>query len=219
MRWLLLSGWLLLSLGAGAWEEESVLEYILAYNPLIQAQRTVTDQYQPPDTWRKLLEHTAIYARAATGTSTSVSQAGETTVSTPMTVGIQVTIPLASPKEQREHAEKRVQELAKLDELQRQVLAALNQLRQQEAHLAAAEVQREFFEAKSKWLQDRVKQGYEEAEVLWDNSQQLNAVAADRLKLTWLIDSQRQQLAHYAGEHWKALLAYLQGKNKRLAKE
>jgi hypothetical protein len=90
---LLLSGWLCLLLGAGAWEEELVLEYILAYNPLIQAQRTVTDQYQPPATWRKLLEHTAIYARAATGTSTSVSQGGETTVSTPMTVGIQVTIP------------------------------------------------------------------------------------------------------------------------------
>jgi hypothetical protein len=50
MRWLLLSGWLLLSLGAGAWEEEPVLEYILAYNPLIQAQRTVTAQYQPPAT-------------------------------------------------------------------------------------------------------------------------------------------------------------------------
>jgi hypothetical protein len=68
-------------------------------------------------------------------------------------------------------------------------------------------------------LQDRVKQGYEEAEVLWDNSQQLNAVAADRMKLTLLIDSQRQQLAHYAGEHWKELLAYLQGKRQRLAKE
>jgi hypothetical protein len=195
------------------------LEYILAYNLLIQAQRTVTDQYQPPATWRKLLEHTSIYARAATGTSTSVSQAGETTVSMPMTVGIQVTIPLASPKEQREHAEKRAQELAKLDELQGKVLAAMNQLRQQEAHLAAAEVQQEFFEAKSKWLQDRVKQGYEEAEVLWDNSQKLNAFAAEVMKLKLLVDSQRQPLAHYAGKHWKALLAYLQGKNKRLAKE
>jgi hypothetical protein len=219
MRWLLLSGWLLLSLGAGAWEEEPVLEYILAYNPLIQAQRTVTDQYQPPATWRKLLEHTSVYARAATGTSTSVSQAGETTVSTPMTVGIQVTIPLASPKEQREHAEKRAQELAKLDEVRSRILQDMAQLRQHEANLVAAEAQREFFSKKSEWLQDRVKQGYEEAEVLWDNSQKLNALAAEVMKLKLLVDSQRQQLAHYAGEHWKELLAYLQGKRQRLAKE
>jgi hypothetical protein len=34
MRWLLLSGWLCLPLGAGAWEEEPVLEYILGLQAL-----------------------------------------------------------------------------------------------------------------------------------------------------------------------------------------
>jgi hypothetical protein len=83
----------------------------------------------------------------------------------------------------------------------------------------AAEAQQEFFSKKSEWLQDRVNQGYDEAEVLWDNSQKLNAFAAEVMKLKLLVNSQRQQLAHYAGDHWKALLAYLQGKNKRLAKD
>lgn len=215
----LLSGLLWLPLGAWAWEEEQVLEYIMASNPLIQAHQSITQAYAPPSKTRWVLEHTSVYARAATGTSSTISQEGETTVSMPMTVGIQVTIPLASPKEQREFAEKHAQEMAKLDEVRNRVLQDLAQLRQHEANLVAAEAQREFFSKKSEWLQGRVNQGYDEAEVLWDNSQKLNAFSAETMKLRLLIDSQHQQLAHYAGEQWKGLLAYLQGKDKRLARE
>ena len=84
-----------------AWEEEPALAFILAYNPVVQAQRQATASYQPPTLTRRVLEHTAFYVRAASGTSTTVSEGGDTTTSTPMTVGIQVNIPLASPQGNR----------------------------------------------------------------------------------------------------------------------
>ena len=37
---------------AGAWEEEPVLAFILAYHPVITAQRGATAAYQPP-TWTR----------------------------------------------------------------------------------------------------------------------------------------------------------------------
>ena len=194
------------------WEEEKVLAFILAHNPLIRAQQAITREYTPTtSTLRKILERTAVYARAATGTTSLVADTGETTVTTPVTVGIQVSIPLASPKEQRELAEKLLQEATRLDEIRSKVLQDLAQLRQHEAELAAVQVQREFLEAKSQWLQDRVNKGYEEAGPLWDNAQKLNNGAAESKKLRLLIDTQRRQLAQYAGDHWRELLAYLNG--------
>ena len=86
---------------AVAWEEEPALAFILAYNPVVTAQRQATAAYQPPTLTRRVLEHTAFYVRAASGTSTTVSEGGDTTTSTPMTVGIQVNIPLASPQGNR----------------------------------------------------------------------------------------------------------------------
>src|SRR5512135_3642291 len=39
------------------WDEEKVLSFILAYNPLIQAQQTITREYTPSDnTLQQLLE-------------------------------------------------------------------------------------------------------------------------------------------------------------------
>ena len=73
---------------AAAWEEEPALAFILAYNPVVTAQRQATAAYQPPTLTRRVLEHTAFYVRAASGTSSTVSDSGDTTTSDPMTVGI-----------------------------------------------------------------------------------------------------------------------------------
>jgi hypothetical protein len=103
-RWWALLGLLpglLLPIGARAWEEEPALAFILAYHPVVTAQRQVVASYQPPGTLRRVLEHTAFYVRAASGTSSTVSDTGDTTTSSPLTVGIQVNIPLSSPREQR----------------------------------------------------------------------------------------------------------------------
>jgi len=54
---------------AGAWEEEQALTFILAHNPVVIAQRDATKAYQPPSLTRRVLEHTAFYVRAASGTS------------------------------------------------------------------------------------------------------------------------------------------------------
>ena len=108
-RGLLLAG-LLLSTGARAWEEEQAIAFILAWHPVVAAQRSVAAAYQPPSLTRRLLEHTAFYVRAASGTSTTVSEDGDATTSLPMTVGVQINIPLASPREQREFAQQALSE-------------------------------------------------------------------------------------------------------------
>ncbi len=90
-RWLLLLAGLLLPAVALAWEEEQAIAFILAYHPVVTAQRTVAASYQPPTLTRRVLEHTSFYVRAASGTSSTVSEGGDTTTSSPMTVGIRNT--------------------------------------------------------------------------------------------------------------------------------
>ncbi len=122
---------------AQAWEEEPALAFILAYNPVVQVQRQATASYQPPSLTRRVLEHTAFYVRAASGTSTTVAEGGDTTTSAPMTVGIQVNIPLASPREQREYAQQALAEATRIDEVRGRALTDLAKLRELEAERAA----------------------------------------------------------------------------------
>ena len=82
---------------AAAWEEEQALAFILAYHPVVPAQRRRRPSYQPPTLTRRVLEHTSVYVRAASGTSSTVSESGDTTTSSPLTVGIQVNIPAGLP--------------------------------------------------------------------------------------------------------------------------
>ena len=119
-----------------AWEEEQALAFILAYHPVVAAQRSATASYQPPGAWRRVLEHTSVYVRAASGTSSTVSESGDTTTSDPMTVGIQVNIPLASPRERREYAQQALAEATRIDEVRSRALTDLAKLRELEAERA-----------------------------------------------------------------------------------
>lgn len=202
---------------AGAWEEEPALAFILAYNPVVQAQRQATASYQPPTLTRRVLEHTAFYVRAASGTSTTVSEGGDTTTSTPMTVGIQVNIPLASPREQREYAQQALAEATRVDEVRGRALTDLSKLRELEAERAAVAERLTFHRSKADWVQERIQKGYEgDVEKLWETAQKQNAEAASLKRLDLLIDAQRRQVAHFAGEQWEPLLNYLSGKLKAL---
>jgi len=214
-RWLIAGLLFPLSSCAWAWEEEQVLEFVTAYNPLIRAHQAVTKEYAPSNTARWLMEHTTVFARSSTGTSTSVSESGDTTTTSPSTVGIQINIPLSSPKERRELAEKALQEATKIDEIRRRVITDLAQLRTHEADLAGAEQRWKFFKDKSDDIEERITGGLEgDINVLWDNTQKLNGEAADITRLTHLIAAQRQLVARYAGDEWRKLLAYLEGKGK-----
>ena len=202
---------------AVAWEEEPALAFILAYNPVVQAQRQATASYQPPTLTRRVLEHTAFYVRAASGTSTTVSEGGDTTTSTPMTVGIQVNIPLASPREQREYAQQALAEATRIDEVRGRALTDLSKLRELEAERAAVAERLTFHRSKADWVQERIQKGYEgDVEKLWETAQKQNAEAASLKRLDLLIDAQRRQVAHFAGEQWEPLLNYLRGKLKAL---
>ena len=205
---------------AQAWEEEPALAFILAYNPVVVAQRQVATAYQPPSLTRRVLEHTAFYVRAASGTSSTVSDSGDTTTSAPMTVGIQVNIPLSSPREQREFAQQALAEATRIDEVRSRALTDLAKLRELEAEHAAVGERLDFQKSKADWVQERIRKGYEgDVEKLWESAQKQNAEAASLKRLDLLIDAQRRQVPHYAGEHWSPLLDYLSGQSQRLPED
>ncbi len=202
---------------AAAWEEEPALAFILAYHPVVQAQRQATAAYRPPTLTRRVMEHTSFYVRAASGTSTTVAESGDTTTSSPMTVGIQINIPLASPREQREYAQQALAEATRIDEVRSRALTDLAKLRELEAERAAVGERLAFQKSKADWIQERIKKGYEgDVEKLWESAQQQNAEAASLQRLDLLLAAQRRQVAHHAGEQWQPLLDYLSGKLKRL---
>ena len=205
---------------AAAWEEEPALAFILAYNPVVVAQRQVATAYQPPSLTRRVLEHTAFYVRAASGTSSTVSEDGDTTTTSPMTVGIQVNIPLASPREQREYAQQALAEATRIDEVRGRALTDLAKLRELEAERAAVGERLDFQKSKADWVQERIRKGYEgDVEKLWESAQKQNTEAAAAKRLDWLLDAQRRQVAHHAGEQWKPLFDYLSGKRRRLPED
>lgn len=211
---LALLGWPALAL---AWEEEQALAFIVAHSPLLQAQRAVVASYQPPGIGRRVLEHTSVFVRAASGTSSTVSDTGDTTITTPVTVGIQLNIPLASPREQREYAQQALAEATKIDEVRGRALTDLAKLRELEAERAAVGERLTFQRSKADWVQERIKKGYEgDIEKLWATAQQQNTEAASAKRLELLLNAQRRQVAHHAGEQWKPLLDYLSGKLRRL---
>jgi hypothetical protein len=205
---------------AGAWEEEQALAFIVAHSPLLQAQRAVVASYQPPSLTRRVMEHTAIFVRAASGASSTVSEGGDTTTSSPMTVGIQLNIPLSSPREQREFTQQALAEATRIDEVRGRALTDLAKLRELEAERAAVRERLGFQKAKADWVQERIKKGYEgDVEKLWETAQRQNTEAAAAQRLDLLIDAQRRQVAHYAGEQWRPLLEYLNGKLRQLPEE
>ena len=134
-----------------------------------------------------------------------------------MTVGIQVNIPLASPREQREYAQQALAEATRIDEVRSRALTDLAKLRELEAERAAVRARLDFQKSKADWVQERIKKGYEgDVEKLWESAQQQNTEAAAVQRLDLLIAAQRRQVAHYAGEQWQPLLDYLSGKLKQL---
>ncbi len=184
------------------------------------AQRAVATAYQPPSLTRRVMEHTSVFVRAASGTSSTVSESGDTTTSAPLTVGIQVNIPLASPREQREFAQQALAEATRIDEVRSRALTDLAKLRELEAEQAAVRERLDFQKSKADWIQERINKGYEgDVEKLWETAQQQNAEAAAIQRLDGLMAAQRRQVAHYAGDHWPPLLDYLSGKLKALPED
>jgi len=205
---------------AGAWEEESALTFIVAHSPLLQAQRAVVSAYQPSGLGQRVLEHTSVFVRASSGTSTTVSDSGDSTTSSPMTVGIQVNIPLSSPKERREFTQQALAEATRTDEVRSRALTDLAKLRELEAERAAVRERLDFQKSKADWVQGRIQKGYEgDVEKLWETAQKQNAEAATVKRLDLLLDAQRRQVAHHAGDHWKPLLDYLAGKRRALPED
>ncbi len=189
-----------------AWEDEVVLSFISQVNPLIKAQKNVSNTFSKPDALTWALRNTSLTGRLGFG--------GTDFRDDPYTVlgGLQINIPLSSIKEEREQAIKLVSEVKAMDTINGKVIADIVKMRSLEAELAASEVRRKFLKEKAKWIKQRIEQGYSsEMNELWSIGSKLNTEDALIAKVDVLAKTQRYKLAKYAGTEWKTLLAYLEG--------
>ena len=194
-----------------AWEDDKVLSFISQANPIIQAQHNVTKAYAKPDSVTWALQNTSLSGRLGFG--------GTDFRDTPYTAygGLQISIPLSSIKEDREQALKLVAEAKEIDDMSTKVIMDIAQLRTLESEIAASEVRRKFLKEKAVWLKQRMDEGYSaEMEALWTIGSNLNDEDALVAKISVLTSTQRYKLARYAGDDWKVLLAYLEGKDKTM---
>jgi hypothetical protein len=202
---------LLMPFQAVAWEDDAVLSFISQVNPIIMAQRNVTQAYAKPNTVTWALQNTSLSGRLGLG--------GTDFRDDPYTVfgGLQISIPLSSIKEDREQALKLVAEAKEIDDMSAKVIQDMAQLRTLEAELAASEVRRKFLKEKAAWVKDRIDKGYSsEMDQLWTLGSNVNTEDALIAKVDVLAKTQRYKLAKYAGAEWKALLAYLEGQDGAL---
>ncbi len=198
---------------ARAWQEQPVLEYIVAHNPVLKAYRSVANEYRPATGMEQMLEHASVYWRLGTGGTDFRDEA------VLAQAGVQISIPLASPKERRAWAEKALEQTRAVDEVRAKALADIAALRHHEADLKAARAKLKFLKDKSAHLQKRVDHGYETQEALWLIAQQLEEQRAKAERFAALIASQQYQVAHHAGPRWRSLLQYLQGQRLELRAE
>jgi len=190
-----------------AWDDETVLTFISRSNPIIQAQRNVTQAYAKPDAATWALRNTSLSARLGYG--------GTEFRDDPYTAygGLQFNIPLSSVKEEREQALKLVSEAKETADMATKVIIDIAQLRSMESELAASEVKRKFLKEKAAWIKQRIDEGYSsEMDQLWNIGSKLNDEDAVVAKINVLANTQRYKLAKYAGDDWRILLAYLEGK-------
>jgi hypothetical protein len=196
---------------ANAWEEQQALEFILAHSPVLRAYGIVTKEYTPSKPMQRVLEHTSVFARLSPAEigSTQTTTDGNFLASAGSTVGVQLSIPLASRKEEREHALKALDEIKAVEQLRATVLQDLGVLRQHEADYQATQLRIALWKDKSGWAQQRVSTGYDDVTGLWDVAQKLNEEKANMSKLGLAITSQQHKVAAYAGEAWQELLDML----------
>ena len=196
---------------AGNWNEQEILDFILTRSPILKAYRTVTTEYTPSKPMQRVLEHTSVFARLSPaeigGAQTTTD--GNFLASAGSTVGVQLSIPLASRKEEREHALKALDEIKAVEQLRAAVLQDLGVLRQHEADYQATQLRIALWKDKSGWAQQRVSTGYDDVTGLWDVAQKLNEEKANISKLGLAITSQQHKVAAYAGEAWQELLDML----------
>ncbi len=205
---------LFLPLQVIAWEDETVLSFISQVNPLIQAQKNVSNTFTKPDALTWALRNTSLSGRLGFG--------GTDFRNEPYTVlgGLQINIPLSSIKEEREQAMKLVSEVKEMDAINGKVIADIVKMRTLEAELVASEVRRKFLKEKAKWIKQRIEKGHSsEMNELWVIGSKLNSEDALIAKVDVLAKTQRYKLAKYAGTEWKVLLAYLEGQVDTLGGE
>jgi hypothetical protein len=196
---------------AKTWSEQQVLDFILARSPILKAYGIVTKEYTPSTPMQRVLEHTSVFARLSPAEigSTQATSDGNFLSSAGSTVGVQLSIPLASRKEEREHALKALDEIKAVEQLRTAVLQDLGVLRQHEAEYKASQLRVALWKDKSGWSQQRVNAGYDDVSGLWDVAQKLNEEKTNLGKLSLAITSQQHKIAAYAGEAWQELLDML----------
>jgi hypothetical protein len=104
-----------------------VLDMLLASSPVLRVYKVVTGEYTPSTPMQWVFEHTSVFAQASPaeiGTTQTTSD-GNFLSSTGNVIGLQLSIPLASRKEEREHAVRALDEVEAVEELRAAVLQDL----------------------------------------------------------------------------------------------
>ena len=110
---------------------------------------------------------------------------------------------------------RRFNEVAKAGEIRQSAFTQIGTLRELEAEHTAATERLGYLKAKTEWLRERMTKGQDgDVDQLWENAAKQNTETATLARLRVLIDSQRRQVAHWAGDQWQPLYRYLADQEK-----
>ncbi len=194
---------LLLSVGAASSADcpdpEAVLSLMYRSDPVLQAER---------EEYRSITEKPAWKVELGAGWTLSGTEYGG---SGGPNAGLRVSVPLFDPSTGLEKAKAR-SALAKAEDSRSQaLLAELEKLCDKTAELTALDETRRLYRDRLRWRQQRVDEGYDKPQSLWEDSEALVKTEQAWKKAKQLLQGQRERLARtYGGERWAELKRVLE---------
>jgi hypothetical protein len=177
---------------------EAAAELVLQVNPVLQAERRELDEQSRQRDWR---------ARLSLGYATGSTEIGE---STRPNASIQLDIPLFDRSRELKLARAHTIIQLKQDSILSGFLGGVEKLCSQAEQVRALEALRSFYRDKLQYHREQVKEGLEEAAVLWEALEKVQRVEQDhRRELGELVAMKIAIARRFGGEAWKQLQALL----------
>jgi hypothetical protein len=177
---------------------EAAAELVLQMNPVLQAERRELDEQSRQRDWR---------ARLSLGYATGSTEIGE---STSPNASIQLDIPLFDRSRELKLARAHTIIQLKQDSILSGFLGGVEKLCSQAEQVRALEALRSFYRDKLQYHREQVKEGLEEAAVLWEALEKVQRVEQDhRRELGELVAMKIAIARRFGGEAWKQLQVLL----------
>jgi hypothetical protein len=177
---------------------EAAAELMLQINPVLQAERQELAEQSHQRDWS---------ARLSVGYNLG---SVDTTVSDGPNAGIQVEIPLFDRARELKLAKARTAFQSKQDRILNSFLGDVEKLCSRNGQVKALEALRGFYRDRLQYRQEQVKEGLEEATVLWEELEKIQQVDHDyRREWDELLTLRLTIARRFGGEAWKQLQALL----------